>query len=384
MTRSTRAPRLGIIGGGQLARMMIAPAVELGVDIRVLAEAEGMSAALATTAVGDYRDAATVLAFAADVDVVSFDHEHVPQDVLEALVAAGHAVHPGPHALAIAQDKLLMRERLSAAGLPVPEWAAVHNTAELEAFLADHAGEAVVKTPRGGYDGKGVRVVSSAAEVADWFALLDPSGPVSALLVEERVPFRRELAQLVARRPSGELAAWPVVETVQSDGICSEVLAPAPHARGRLSEVCADIAERVAAELGVTGVLAVELFETVDDRVLINELAMRPHNSGHWTQDGAVTSQFEQHIRAVLDLPLGAPDPVASATVMVNILGGPEGELLTDRYDRTMRAFPDVKIHGYDKASRPGRKVGHVNAVGDDLDDAAYRARAAAALLRDS
>ena len=219
--------KVGVIGGGQLARMMVPPAVALGVEIRVLAESEGMSAAIAATAVGDYRDVDTVLDFAADVDVITFDHEHVPQNVLAALVAAGHAVHPGPDALAVAQDKIVMRERLSGIGAPVPDWAVVHDAAALGIFLAAHGGQAVVKTPRGGYDGKGVRVVRSADAADDWFALA-AAGTREGLLVEELVDFRRELAQLVARRPSGEVRAWQLVETVQRDGVCSEVFAPPP------------------------------------------------------------------------------------------------------------------------------------------------------------
>ena len=372
---------IGVIGGGQLARMMIPPAIELGIEIRVLEEAEGMSADIAASGVGDYRDLDTVLAFAETVDVITFDHEHVPQPILNELVARGIPVHPGPDALLYAQDKLQMRAKLSELGLPVPDWAAVESADELGAFLADHGGRAVVKTARGGYDGKGVRVVSEATGADDWFAALAEDGRGGALLVEELVPFRRELAQLVARRPSGEIAAWPVVETVQHDGVCAEVLAPAPGSAGRGAEAAAAIAHRGAEGLGVTGVLAVELFETTDGRVLINELAMRPHNSGHWSIEGAVTSQFEQHLRAVLDLPLGSTEPRADWSVMVNILGGPAEGTLLDRYPAALAAHPEAKFHGYGKAPRPGRKVGHVTVGGDDLDDVVYRARAAAAFF---
>ena len=376
--------RVGVIGGGQLARMMVPPAVALGIEIRVLAEAEGMSAEIAATAVGDYRDAATVLSFASDVDVVTFDHEHVPQPVLTELGERGVSVHPGPEPLAVAQDKLWMRERLTQLGAPVPDWAAVHDEAELADFLAAHGGAAVVKTPRGGYDGKGVRVVRSADAVADWFAVVDEHASGGALLVEELVDFRRELAQLVARRPSGELAAWPLVETVQRDGVCAEVTAPAPGASVELVAEAAALAESIATGLGVTGVLAVELFETADGRLLVNELAMRPHNTGHWSQDGAITSQFENHLRAVLDLPLGAPHARETWTVMVNILGGPEPEVgrLYDGYPHAMARDPRLKVHLYGKELRPGRKVGHVNAYGDDLDDCLERARHAAAWFR--
>jgi 5-(carboxyamino)imidazole ribonucleotide synthase len=369
--------RVGVVGGGQLARMMIGPAVELGVELRVLAEDEGMAASLAATAVGDYRDVDTVLAFARDVDVVTFDHEHVPQEVLTRLVAEGIAVRPGPHALRFAQDKLEMRARLEELGMPQPDWAAVTDASGLGAFLDSHGGRAVVKTPRGGYDGKGVRVVTSAHDADDWFTALAEDGRGGALLVEELVDFTRELAQQVARRPSGEVRAYPLVETVQRGGVCAEVLAPAPKTGDREQRVTTEIATAIAQGLDVVGMLAVELFETAD-RVLVNELAMRPHNSGHWSQDGAVTSQFEQHLRAVLDLPLGDPSPRADWSVMINILGGPSAGGLDERFVDAMIAHPEAKIHTYGKAPRPGRKVGHVTVSGDDLDEVAYAARAAA------
>ncbi len=368
--------RVGIIGGGQLARMMIAPAVELGLDVRVLAEQDGMSAAIAATAVGDYRDLETVRAFARDVDVVTFDHEHVPQEVLRALVDDGVAVHPGPDALFYAQDKLRMRAKLAELGMPQPEWAAVSDAASLQSFIDDNGGRAVVKTPRGGYDGKGVRVIAHADEAADWLDALEADGE---LLVEELVDFTRELAQQVARTPSGAYRAYPVVETVQRDGVCAEVIAPAPRVSARLREVTEAIGTAIADGIGVTGMLAVELFETVDERILVNELAMRPHNSGHWSQDGAVTGQFEQHLRAVLDLPLGDPSPRAPWSVMVNVLGGPASGTVESRIPSALAAHPGAKVHTYGKAPRPGRKVGHVTLTGDDLDAVVSDARGAAA-----
>ena len=364
---------VGVIGGGQLARMMVPPAIELGLGIRVLAGTAGESAGIAVAQLGDYRIAEDVLRFAEGVDVITFDHEHVPQSVLRALVAAGVSVHPGPDALVFAQDKLRMRERLTALGVPVPDWAAVDSVDELSAFLAEHGGRAVVKTPRGGYDGKGVRVVSDAAEVSDWFEGGEP------LLAEELVEFRRELSQMLARRPSGEIALWPVVESIQRGGVCVEVIAPAPEASERLREVAAEIATTIASELGVTGALAVELFETTDDRLLVNELAMRPHNSGHWTIDGSATSQFEQHLRAVLDLPLGPTGTREPWSVMVNVLGG----TTADRYPAALADQPGAKYHFYGKEPRPGRKVGHVTTGGDELEDVVFRARAAAAFFED-
>ena len=376
------SPTVGVLGGGQLARMMIAPAVALGIDLRVFAETADSSASLAATTVGDYRDEVAVLAFARGLDVVTFDHEHVPYSILLALIEEGIAVHPRPDALHFAQDKLAMRTRLTELGVAAPEWKAVACVAELSAFMATHGGAAVVKTPRGGYDGKGVRVVREAADAADWLDRAAAAGD-GPLLAEELVSFRRELSQVLARRPSGEIMLWPVVESIQRDGVCVEVIAPAPDSVGILARVAADVAITIAEQLDVTGVLALELFHTTDERLLVNELAMRPHNSAHWTIDGSTTSQFEQHLRAVLDLPLGATGCRDPWSVMVNVLGGPESGHLADRYQTALADQPTVKFHSYGKESRPGRKVAHVTAGGDDLEETIFRARAAAAFLED-
>jgi len=368
---------VGVIGGGQLARMMIPAALNLGLEFCVLAESHEASARLATTTVGDHTDAATVLAFARECDVITFDHEHVPAKVLAALSEAGVRIHPKPHALHYAQDKLAMRERLSELGIPQPDWTRASSASDCDAFLSSHGGRAVAKTPRGGYDGKGVRFISSSDEVADW---LETGADI---LLEEAVSFRRELAQLIARRPSGETALWPVVETVQVNGVCSEVIAPAPGSEGPIEDMAADIARRVAIGLDVTGVLAVELFETTDERILVNELAMRPHNSGHWTIEGAVTSQFEQHLRAVLDLPLGSTALRGESVVMVNILGGPTAGSLADLLPQALERHPEAKVHLYGKSPRPGRKVGHVTVLADILEDAVAQARGAAGFFQD-
>ncbi len=370
--------RVGVIGGGQLARMMVPPAIHLGLRISVLAESEGMSAERAADAVGDYRDPETVYAFAETVDVVTFDHEHVPGEILRELEARGKVVHPRPDALQFAQDKILMREKLTELGVPVPDWAAVSNEAELQRFIDANGGRAVVKTARGGYDGKGVRVVSQADEARDWFTALAEDGRGGFLLAEQLVDFVRELSQLVARRPSGEVRTWPVVETIQRDGVCAEVLAPAPVQHPETLDEAARIGLAVAEGVGVTGVLAVEMFETAEGRVLVNELAMRPHNSGHFSIEGSVTSQFEQHLRAVTDLPLGDTAMTAPAAVMVNVLGGPEEGPMPVRYAEALAAHPRAKVHSYDKLPRPGRKVGHITVTGDDLDAVLAEARAAA------
>ena len=368
--------------------MMAPAATALGLELRVLAESPDVSAvaAVPTAPVGDYTDLEVLRRFAADVDVLTFDHEHVPTDHLRALLVDGVAVRPGPEALVHAQDKLVMRRAVDRLGLPNPRWAAVADAGELVAFGEDAGWPVVLKTPRGGYDGKGVMVLRTAdaaraPEPARWFEQTE--GP---LLVEEMVPFARELSALVARAPSGEVRAWPVVESIQVDGVCDEVLAPAPALLPEVAAAAADTARTIATELGVTGVMAAELFETPGrgPGFLVNELAMRPHNSGHWTMDGAVTGQFEQHLRAVLDLPLGDTGLVGGAAVMKNFLGG-ENQDLFGAYRAAMGAEPRAKIHNYGKAVRPGRKIGHVNVTGGagEIPELRRRASRAAAILRD-
>jgi 5-(carboxyamino)imidazole ribonucleotide synthase len=374
------APTLAVIGGGQLARMMAQPAIALGLPLRLLAEAEGVSAAqvIPDHLVGDYRDLATLQAVTHGCPVVTFDHEHVPTEHLHALADSGIAVRPGPEALVHAQDKAVMRARLDELGVPAPRHAVVDSVESVASF----GFPCVLKTSRGGYDGKGVWFVERPEDCEEPLRVAEATGV--RLLAEERVDFRRELSALVARSPSGQAAAYAVVASTQVDGICREVVAPAPDLDPALAVAAQEIALRIAGALDVTGILAVELFETRDGRVLVNELAMRPHNTGHWTQDGAVTSQFENHLRAVMDLPLGSPEPRERWTVMVNILGGdsPEVGRLYDGFPHALARDPRLRVHLYGKELRPGRKVGHVNAYGDDLEDCLERARHAAAWFR--
>ena len=372
-------PVVGIIGGGQLARMCAAPAAELALTLSVFAESDDAAAALVVphAPVGDYRDAEQVREWARGCDVVTFDHEHVPADVLAALEADGVALHPRPSALRFAQDKLAMRQRLSDLDVPCPAWAPVSTSDELSAFGEQHGWPLVLKTPTGGYDGKGVMLVRTPDDADAWFAQADGA----PLLAEEAVAFEREIAVMIARSPSGQVAVWPVVETVQVDGICTEVLAPAPELSDDAAERITSAAIRIAGELDVTGVMAVELFDLGGDEFVVNELAMRPHNSGHWSMDGSVTGQFEQHLRAVLDLPLGDTRARAPWTVMGNVLGG-EYEELYPTYKHLMARDPGLKIHLYGKGVRPGRKIGHVNVFGDDLVGLRARARHACDYLQ--
>ena len=388
---------MAVIGGGQLARMMQEEASALGVHLRALVEAPDGSAAqvMPDAPVGRPDDAGAVrdllqpkrgeqpqdLAAAA---VLTFEHEHQDHALLQQLAAQGVSVQPSAQALLYARDKLEMRRAMTRLELPQPAWRPVSQPAEVLEFALQHGWPVVLKTPQGGYDGHGVLLVNDAAELetgeaAKWFkALADGAGvggggslggaQVSCLLVEQAVHFTRELAALVARNPSGQVEAWPVVETVQVEGMCDTVLAPAPGLKPATAALAQQVAKRVASELEVTGVLAVEMFVVEGDggdQLYINELAMRPHNSGHWSQDGALTSQFEQHLRAVLDWPLGSAQLVAP-TVMVNVIGWRQetDAPLPDPSSRLAQALqvaPQAKIHLYGKQARRGRKLGHVN-----------------------
>ena len=353
--------------------MMVPPAVELDLDLRLLAERGDDSAAqvIPATMVGDERGLPDLQRFSRDLDVLTFDHEHVPTVHLHTLEADGVVVRPGPHALPYATDKAVMRRGLRDAGLPVPRFEVIDEVHDLPTAVDAVGGWPVVlKTARGGYDGRGVWVAHAPGDAHDAFEARVP------VIVEERIDFVRELAAVVARSPSGQAVSYPVVESVQRDGICVEVVAPAPGLDDESAVAAQQLALQVASTVDVVGVLAVELFELADGSVLVNELAMRPHNTGHWTIDGAATSQFENHLRAVLDLPLGDPRATAPVCVMVNMLGGDLPDL-----HRALRHVlardPGVRVHLYGKAVRPGRKIGHVTVVGthgEGVDD--LRARA--------
>jgi 5-(carboxyamino)imidazole ribonucleotide synthase len=374
---SSSTPVVAMIGAGQLARMTHQAAIALGQTLRVLASRADDPAAQVTpdVVIGSHENLDDLRRAALGASAVTFDHEHVPTTLLEQLVAEGATVAPPPEALIFAQDKLAMRGRLDALGAPVPRYAAVTQLDDVDAFASRVGGSIVVKTVRGGYDGRGVHLTRDLTEArAVVGRYLADAVPV---LVEERVAMRRELSALVARSPFGQGAAWPVVQTVQRNGICVVVLAPAPGLSGEVDTAAEQLALRIAKELGVIGVLAVELFETFDGGLLVNELAMRPHNSGHWTMDGATTDQFEQHLRAVLDYPLGSTAPTVPFTAMANVLGAdqPPSMAMDERLHHLFGRMPDARVHLYGKVERPGRKVGHVNILGtgDGLpDDEAY------------
>lgn len=364
---------IGVIGGGQLARMMQPAAINLGIELRVFAESADSSAHQAAYRVGDYNNLENLIEFCHDLDALTFDHEHVPQPLLQALEARNVKVRPGSHALIHAQNKLVMRQRLEALGMPQPNWTRAESAAEIQNFIDSFGPKVIVKTPIGGYDGKGVRVVSEVSEVSDWLANLEQFG--GALLVEQKVEFTSECAQLSARNPSNQFVTWPLAQTIQAAGVCSEVIAP--FGDSKLQAEAVRIAQAISTELGVVGVLAVEMFVTSDGDLLVNELAMRPHNSGHFTQDASVTSQFEQHLRAVLDLPLGDTELTHPAAVMINLLGVNDQNNLVEHFPSVMKRFPQIKFHFYQKAARAGRKMGHLNLFGEDASELVRIGRAA-------
>ncbi|MFY1673092.1 5-(carboxyamino)imidazole ribonucleotide synthase [Plantactinospora sp. WMMB334] len=401
MDSRTGLPVVGMVGGGQLARMTHQAAIALGQSLRVLAldPSDGAALVAADVRYGRHTDLAALRDFAEGCDVVTFDHEHVPNEHVRALAGAGVPVYPPADALRYAQDKWAMREKLTELGAPVPRWRSVAGATDLVDFVAELGWPVILKAARGGYDGRGVWVVSGPAEAADLVGRLRAAG--TELIAEERVALRRELAVQVARSPFGQVAAYPVVETVQRDGICVEVLAPAPRLPEELALRAQQLAIDLATALGVVGLLAVELFEVsgvagrADDgspasggngepALVVNELAMRPHNSGHWTIEGARTSQFEQHLRAVLDYPMGDTALTAPVVAMANVLGGPEGGMSIDeRLHHLFAEDPGAKVHLYGKQVRPGRKIGHVTVLGDDLEKVRARAVRAAWWLRE-
>jgi 5-(carboxyamino)imidazole ribonucleotide synthase len=345
-------PTVGVIGAGQLARMSIAPATALGVNLLLLAADSNDSAAQITQhVVGDYTDLTTVREFASQCDVLTFEHELIPLSIIKALEAEGVVVRPSSAAFEFSQDKAAMRQKLQ--GFPSPKFQIVTSIDQVDKFPV------IAKAISGGYDGRGVWKVNSAKELGDLLLQMPK------MLVEELIEFDYEIAVMVARSPHGQATTWAPTQTVQKDGICVMTISPAPLLTSALSEKAQKLALDIAAEVGVVGVMAVEMF-VKGDNLFINELAMRPHNSGHWTIEGSHTSQFEQHLRAVLDLPLGDPSMTAPMAVMGNVLGGNKTDMYRP-YLHLMARTPALHFHQYRKDVRPGRKIGHVTLLGKDL-----------------
>ena len=347
-------PKVGVIGAGQLARMMAVPANDLGIDFRVFAAIPNDSAAqVSNFALGDYTNVSQILEFAKSCDVLTFEHELVPQSVIKAVEAAGVKVYPRSDSFTYSQDKLEMRKKINELELPNPKWQRFDGgKCEIEFPL-------IAKLPAGGYDGRGVFVISSEAELKD---LQKKTG---ALLLEEKLDFDYEISVMVARSPHNQAATWPATLTIQSNGICTSTVTPVPEISNELAEKVQAAALKIASGISLVGVMAVEMFIIGED-FYINELALRPHNSGHWSIEGSETSQFEQHLRAILDLPLGSTAMRDDFVVMGNILGGEKSDMYRP-YLHLMARTPGLKFHQYGKEVKPGRKIGHVTICGKNL-----------------
>lgn len=349
---SKRFPRVGVIGAGQLARMMVAPATALGIDLLLFAgDAQDSGAQITHHVIGDHKNLNEVLAFAKTVDVVTFEHELIPLSVIKGLESEGIKVYPPSSAFIYSQDKAAMREKLKDFPAPLSQIVTVASTVQEYPIIA--------KAISGGYDGRGVWKVGSSQELQEILAHTSP------LLVEEFIDFDTEIAVMVARSPHGQATSWAPVETIQDDGICTMTITPAQKISPQVAEKAQQMALEIAQLVGVVGVMAVEMF-IKGEKIYINELAMRPHNSGHWSIEGSVTSQFEQHLRAILDLPLGSPAMNHPYAVMGNILGGDKTDMYRP-YLHLMARTPSLHFHQYKKDVRPGRKIGHVTACGEDL-----------------
>jgi len=347
-------PRVGVIGAGQLARMMAVPANDLGIDFKVFAAIPNDSAAQVTNFVlGDYSDVNSVLAFAKNCDVLTFEHELVPQSVIKAIEAAGIKVYPRSESFTYSQDKLAMREKIAELNLPNPKWQ------KYQGDNCDIAFPLIAKLPTGGYDGRGVYVVENEIELADL------QKKFGTLLLEEKLNFDYEISVMVARSPHNQAATWPATLTIQEAGICTSTVTPVPNISDLLAEKVQRAALEIAAGISLVGVMAVEMFIIGED-FYINELALRPHNSGHWSIEGSETSQFEQHLRAILDLPLGSTSMRSSYAVMGNVLGGAKSDMYRP-YLHLMARTPGLKFHQYGKEVKPGRKIGHVTMCGENL-----------------
>jgi 5-(carboxyamino)imidazole ribonucleotide synthase len=375
---SIRAPRVGMVGAGQLARMTYQAAISLGISLKLLAERPDDGAALIASdvALGSPDSYAALSSFVGGCDVTTFDHELVNAQHLQSLERDGHAFRPSADVVALVQNKRSMRERLDHLGFPVPPFRPVSNLADLLAFAERHGWPTVAKSIRGGYDGRGVWVLDTPAAAESLVQVASEAG--IDLLAEAFVPIERELAIVVARRPGGQALAYPLVETVQRNGICRELLVPA-RVTPTLAEQARLLGLSIVESIGAVGILAVELFVT-EGRLLVNELAARPHNSGHFSIEGSQTSQFENHLRAVLDWPLGSTELVAPAVATVNVLGGANSVEPIEQLASAL-ADPAVRVHLYGKQARPGRKLGHVTVLAADLESALSRARRAAASL---
>ena len=378
-------PRLGIVGGGQLAKMTALAGLQLGCDVVVLERNSHSPAAnLAShSIVGDWDDPADLVQLAAQVNVVTLENEFVNAGSLRAIEAGGHALFPTANSIALVQDKLIQKQTLAAAGLPVPRFCAVENPKAVVRVAQEFGLPLLLKARRNAYDGKGNATVRALDDIGSAWQKLggNDDNDGNALFAEAFCPFVKELAVIITRGRDGATATYPLVETVQRDHVCHLVRAPAPVAP-EIAERALDIARRSLTTVGAVGSFGVEMFLTANGEILINELAPRVHNSGHYTVEACVCSQFENHVRAVLGWPLGSTRMVAPAAVMVNLLGDRKAVGRPIGIDQAL-AVPGAHVHIYGKAmSGAGRKMGHVTALGATMDEAVATAERAANHIR--
>ena len=333
---------------------MAVSANDLGIDFKVFAAIPNDSAAQVSHFVlGDYTNIESVLEFAKSCDVLTFEHELVPQSVIKAVEAAGIKVYPRSESFTYSQDKLEMRRKITELELPNPKWQ------KYQGQDCEIAFPLIAKLPSGGYDGRGVFQIDSETQLQE---LHEKTG---TLLLEEKLNFDYEISVMVARSPHNQAATWPATLTIQSDGICTSTVTPVPDISDALANKVQAAALQIAAGISLVGVMAVEMFIVGED-FYINELALRPHNSGHWSIEGCITSQFEQHLRAILDLPLGSTALRSKYAVMGNVLGGEKSDMYRP-YLHLMARTPELKFHQYGKEVKPGRKIGHVTLCGENL-----------------
>jgi len=360
VTKPTVSSHVGVVGAGQLARMMGEAAPDVGLTITVLATSseESAVATCQTVVIGAANDERALRELARDVDVITFDHELVDLDVLQRLEAEGVVVRPSSASLHFAVDKAFQRQAFDDADVPVPRFLVVRSSKDerLDRFLDSLVTSPVVKVARGGYDGRGVAFPSTRGET---YEVIDDFAIAGDVLVEERLELTSEVAQLVARSVDGSLAFYPLVTTVQREGMCVEVRYPS-DVDAALVDQARQLSERVANLVRGVGVMAIEYLVT-DRGLVVNEVALRPHNTGHWTIEGVETSQFAQHLRCVSGQSLGDVTPLTKYAVMVNVVGAAEPGSLD-----AARAVGDTFVHDYSKSWRPGRKLGHVTALGDE------------------
>ncbi|HEX2786946.1 MAG TPA: 5-(carboxyamino)imidazole ribonucleotide synthase [Ignavibacteria bacterium] len=361
--------KIGILGGGQLARMLIESSYKFGFDFKILANEEDSPAGIVTRYFqkGDFNNEADLIEFSKDCDVITLENEFIDYKKIEALEKLNKKVYPCSKIIKLIQDKLFQKDTLLKAGIPVADFVNVENKEDIVKFAKEHSYPVILKSRTMGYDGKGNYKIDSESDIEKGITTLKARGE---LMCEKFINFDKEIAVQAARNHKGEIEIFPVVETIQKNHICHIVRASKNLFDEKIVNEVNEITEKILEQLNYTGVIGIEMFLTTDNEILVNELAPRVHNSGHYTIEGCYTSQFENHIRAILDLPLGNTDMTAGSAVMINILGEKEGEPDMEDLSGILK-HEKTYVHNYrKKKSLPGRKMGHITVLHDSLSEA--------------